>query len=169
MKNAARSLLFALSLAVVTLVSSEVPAQADAPLVSTTGTVVSRDGDVLVVRTDKGNLTFDIDKNTEMPLDLAVNSRITVWYDSDDKPEDRMYARRIVMATVEQVTTPVTPAPVVETTTPPRTEVQTETREVTTTDDTDSLPATSSALPLLAGIALVTLLGSALMIDRRRN
>ncbi len=167
MKNAARSLLFALSLAVVTLVSSEVPAQADAPLVSTTGTVVSRDGDVLVVRTDKGNLTFDIDKNTEMPLDLAVNSRITVWYDSDDKPEDRMDARRIVMAPVEQVTTPVTPAPVVETT--PRTEVQTETREVTTTDDTDSLPATSSALPLLAGIALVTLLGSALMIDRRRN
>jgi hypothetical protein len=173
MKLVSRSKLLVLSLALAAAAWTGI-AQADAPLVSTTGTVISRDGDVLVVRTDKGNLTFDLDKSTEMPTDIPVNSRITVWYDSDDKPEDRMDARRVVIepAVAQQTTPPPT------TTTPPPTQTdistsqtQVETQTQTTDYDTsdDELPSTAGPLPLLAGLGILSLLGSVVLKNRSRR
>src|SRR5687767_8857276 len=107
MKKFALSNLLALTLALGVVASTGLPAQADAPLVTVTGTVVSIVDEVLVVSTDRGNLTFDLDKNTEMPANIAVGNRITVSYDSDDKPEDKMDARKIVMAPASTAVTPV--------------------------------------------------------------
>jgi hypothetical protein len=160
-----RLLVAALALTVVAWTS---PVLADAPLVSIDGTIVSRDGDVLVVRTDKGNLMFDIDKNTEMPTNLPVNSRITIWYDSDDKPEDKMDARRIVLLPAAEsptaTTPPPAPAPVAQTP-PPATETP---REVTTNETSDELPATANSfpLPLLAGLGALLLIGGAIALNR---
>jgi len=78
MKKFALSNLLALTLALGVVVSTGIPAQADAPLVNITGTVVSIVDEVLVVSTDRGNLTFDLDKSTEMPANIAVGNRITV-------------------------------------------------------------------------------------------
>jgi hypothetical protein len=66
-----------------------------------TGTVVSINGDDLVLSTDKGNLTFAIDKNAVKPANLAVGNRITVSYDADATLTGRTDARRVVMASAE--------------------------------------------------------------------
>ena len=96
MKNFGLSMLLVLALASM--------AAADAELVSITGTVVSATDQVMVLKTATGQMTFDIDKDTERPGGLPVNSRVTVWYDSDDDPADKVDARRITMA-------PAAPAP----------------------------------------------------------
>jgi hypothetical protein len=164
MKTLGRIQLLVVSLALAVVASVNTPVRADAPLVSIDGTVVSRDGDVLVVRTDKGNLTFDIDKNTDMPANIPVNSRITIWYDSDDKPEDKMDARRIALLPAEatptpQVTTPPAPAPVTQTP-PPATEPEVNTN--------DQMPATASPvpMPLLGGFGALMLIGGAILLNR---
>ena len=161
MKNPIAKLLL-LSLALVVAGLTVAPARADAPLISITGTVVSRDGDVLTVRTDKGDLRFDIDKDTEMPADLPVGSQILVWYDSDDKPEDKMDARRIEMA----------PAPDVKAATPPPATPYTPTTQTQSYTQTETsheeLPRTASPLPLVGGTGLLTLLGgSALLLKNK--
>jgi len=140
-------------------------ASADAPLVDITGVVVSRVDEVLVVRTDRGNLTFDLDKSTVMPASLPVGSWITVSYDSDDKPEDAMDARKIVMAAAPTTAAPAptTPAPVVNT--PAPTPAPVVTTQETSRDYTSSeeLPATASSFPLMAAAGLLAMAGSYLL------
>lgn len=159
MKKAALSSLFALTLALVVTLTG-LPAAADAPLVSTTGTVVSVDDEVLVLATDKGNLTFDLDKSTEMPAHIPVGSRITVSYDSDDKVTDKMDARRIVMSPAPTSVAPASPG---VTTTPEATPQETSAYQ----EEPSELPATASPLPLMAVAGLLTLAGGVLL--RRRN
>jgi len=156
MKKVALSSLVGLALGLAVLALPNLPAQADAPLVSITGTVVSVDGDVLVVSTDRGNLTFDMDKDTVRPASIAVGSRITVSYDSDDKTTDKMDARRIVMAPAAS-----TPAPTTTTTPTPE-------PTPTATEDQRELPRTASPLPLVAVLGFVALTGG-LMIRRPRG
>ena len=166
MKKFALSNLLALTLALGVVALASRPAPADAPLVTVTGTVVSIVDEVLVVSTDRGNLTFDLDKSTEMPANLAVGNRITVSYDSDDKPEDKMDARKIVMA---PAATPVTPAPVTPAPTPttPAPEPQTS----TPVDDEPSgeLPETAGPLPLVGLMGLAALAGGLLLRKRTRR
>lgn len=152
MKKVALSKLFALTLALAMVALTGLPAAADAPLVSISGTVVSVTDEVLVLATDRGNLTFDLDKSTEMPARIAVGSRITVSYDSDDKPTDKMDARRIVMSP-EPSAAPASPG----VSTPAYQEEQSE------------LPATASPLPLMAGAGLLTLAGGILLRKRARR
>jgi hypothetical protein len=163
MKKVALSNLLALTLALAVVTLTSLPVLADAPLVSITGTVVSRDDEVLVVSTDRGNLTFDLDKSTEMPATLPVGSRITVSYDSDDDPADRMDARRIVMAPAPPTTVaPVTPAPV----TPVAPAPEATTQETPEEEEQEELPSTASPLPLVGGAGLLALAGSYLLRKR---
>src|SRR5687767_8558327 len=118
MKKLALSNLLALTLALGVVAMTGSPALADAPLVTITGTVVSNTDGVLVLATDRGNLRFDLDKDTEMPANIAVGSRITVSYDSDDNPADKMDARKIVMSPEPSAAAPATPAPATPTPTP---------------------------------------------------
>jgi len=146
MKKFALSNLCALALALAVVSLTGLPAAADAPLVSITGTVVSVNGDVLVLATDKGNLTFDMDKDTIKPASIAVGSRITVSYDSDDKTTDKMDARQIVMAPAT-----TTPEPTPQATTS------------TTQEEQRELPATASPLPLIAVLGLLSLAGGLML------
>jgi hypothetical protein len=152
MKTICLALLLVLSLA--TWVS------ADAPLISVTGTIVSLDDEVLVVRTATGDLTFDLDKTTERPASLPLNSRITIWYDSDDKPEDQMDARRIVMAPAPAVPPAPAPAPAPEVRSEPVTPIE---------DEPEALPQTATALPLLGAAAFLSLAGGTLLKKLRRR
>jgi hypothetical protein len=163
MKKFALSHLLALTLALAAVALTAVPAPADAPLVSITGTVVSIEDEVLVLSTDRGNLTFDLDKNTEMPANIAVGNRITVSYDSDDKPTDKMDARRIVMAPVASPGVSTTPAP--QTTAQPQAQPQESTP--TYAEESSELPATASPLPLVGGAGILALMGAFLL--RRRT
>ena len=163
MKKFALSNLLALTLALGVVASTGLPAQADAPLVTITGTVVSIVDEVLVLKTDKGNLTFDLDKNTEMPANIAVGNRITVSYDSDDKVTDKMDARQIVMAPEPSAVTPTTPAPATPTPTPSAPEAM---PQQTAPGYQEELPATASPLPLVGGLGLLTLAGSFLLRKR---
>jgi len=159
---------FVLALALVAVALTGVRAQADAPLITATGTVVSRDADHIVVQTEKGNLSFDVDKTTTMPAGaLAVGARITVWYDSDDKVTDKMDARKIEFAPGEtQVTTPPPSTPSAET--PVETPMQTpeETPAGTPTDE-DQLPRTASPLPLVGTLGVLSLMAGVLLRRRR--
>ena len=156
--------LFVLALALVAVTLTGVRAQADAPLITATGTVVSRDADHIVVQTEKGNLSFDVDKSTTMPAGaLAVGARITVWYDSDDKVTDKMDARKIEFAAVEtQVTTPPPSTPSAET----PMETPDETPAVTPTDE-EQLPRTASPLPLIGTLGALSLMAGVLLRRRR--
>jgi hypothetical protein len=160
MKKLALSNLFALALALVMASAASLPASADAPLVSISGTVVSNMDGVLVLATEKGNLRFDLDKDTIMPAQIPVGSRITVDYDSDDKVTDKMDARRIVMSPEPSA---VTPAPTATASTPEATPQETAT---TYQEEQRELPATASPLPLLAGIGLLSLAGGMLLRKR---
>jgi LPXTG-motif cell wall-anchored protein len=164
MKKLGLSKLWVLSLALAAAAWTGVPAHADAPLVTIDGTVVSRDGDHLVVNTAKGNLTFDIDKTTEMTgVTLTPGSKITLWYDSDDKPEDRMDVRKIAMTPAVAAPAPVTtPSPTVSTPAP-----EPVTQTTTTTDTNDELPSTASPLPLFAVAGLLSLVAGAFALRRR--
>ena len=162
MKNFGLSMLLVLALASM--------AAADAELVSITGTVVSATDQVMVLKTATGDMTFDIDKDTERPGSLPINSRVTVWYDSDDDPADKVDARRIVMAPAAPVPTPAAPA----TPAPSTTSYQSQSTTTTTTtikgDDTDyereELPQTAGPLPLLLGAGLLAMAGGALLRKR---
>ena len=170
MKKVALSRLFALALALAMAASSGLPAAADAPLVSITGTVVSVTDEVLVLATDKGNLTFDLDKSTEMPASIAVGSRITVDYDSDDKVTDKMDARRIVMAPAASTITPSTPAPTTPAPAPTTSAPEAAPQQSTPVyDETDELPATASPLPFVGGVGLLTLAAGLLLMRARRT
>lgn len=161
MKNFGLSMLLVLALASM--------AAADAELVSITGTVISATDQVMVLKTATGELTFDIDKDTERPGSLPVNSRVTVWYDSDDKPEDKMDARRITMAPAAPAPAPVTPAPAPSTTsytTPPATTTTTTIKSDDTDYDKEELPQTAGPLPLILGAGLLALGGGALLKKR---
>jgi hypothetical protein len=163
MKNFGLAMLLVLALASM--------AAADAELVSITGTVVSATDQVMVLKTATGDMTFDLDKDTERPGSLPVNSRVTVWYDSDDDPADKVDARRIVMA-------PAAPAPTPAPATPPApapsTSYQSQSTTTTTTtiksDETDyereELPQTAGPLPLLLGAGLLAVAGGALLRKR---
>jgi LPXTG-motif cell wall-anchored protein len=165
MKKFALSKLLALAFALAVVAPTGTPALADAPLVTISGTVVSMVDEVLVLRTDRGNLTFDLDKSTEMPANITVGSQITVSYDSDDDPADRMDARRIVMTPEASPVAPsvTTPAPTPEAT--PREEVSGSVEDT----DTDELPATASPLPLVGAAGLLALAGSFLLRKRSRR
>jgi uncharacterized surface anchored protein len=96
---------------------------------------------------------------------------VTVWYDSDDDPADKVDARRIVMA-------PAAPAPTPAPATPPApapsTSYQSQSTTTTTTtiksDETDyereELPQTAGPLPLLLGAGLLAVAGGALLRKR---
>ena len=162
MKKFALSSLLALMLAL----GAVVPASADAPLVDITGTVVSNSDGVLVLRTDKGDLRFDLDKSTEMPANIAVGNRVTVSYDSDDKMTDKMDARKIVMA--PELTTPAPTRQVTQSTPEPTTSsVQQEPVQQETVEEESELPATAGPLPMLGGAGVLALIGAFLL--RRRN
>ena len=156
-------LLNLVALALVAIASTHQPAKADAPLVTITGTVVSVDGDVLVLSTDKGNLTFDMDKDTVRPANIAVGNRITVSYDSDDKTTDKMDARQIVMA--PEVSS-ITPTPT--TTTPEPTRVQAEPTTTPVDEEPRELPATASPLPMVGVLGLLALAGGLMLRKPRR-
>ena len=153
MKKFALSNLFALTLALAVVSMTGLPAAADAPLVSITGTVVSVNGDVLVLATDRGNLTFDMDKDTIRPANIAVGSRITVSYDSDDKTTDKMDARQIVMSPATPMSPNVTTSPTTPEATP----------QETTQEEQRELPATASPLPLIAVLGLLSLAGGLML------
>ena len=157
MKKFALSTLAALTIA---LGWSAPPATADAPLVTITGTVVSNTDGVLTLSTDKGNLRFDLDKDTVMPANIAVGNRITVWYDSDDKTTDKMDARKIEMAPATATPSTTTPTPVTQTTpsTPAPEQTQPESTE---------LPRTASPFPLVACLGVLALAGAFLLRSRR--
>jgi LPXTG-motif cell wall-anchored protein len=159
MKKILVSNFLALTLALGAVALTHVPAPADAPLVTITGTVVSIEGDVLTLSTDKGNLRFDLDKDTEKPANLAVGNRITVSYDSDDKVTDKMDARRIVMAPA--ASTP-TPTPVTQTTPSEPAQTMSPAEPQTHTE----LPQTASPLPLVAGLGILALAGALLLRKR---
>ena len=165
MKKFAISSLLALTLAL----GAVVPASADAPLVTITGTVVSNSDGVLTLRTDKGDLRFDLDKSTEMPANIAVGNRVTVSYDADDKMTDKMDARKIVMA--PEVTTPAPTTPVTQSTPQPTTSsVQQETvQQETVQEDESELPATAGPLPMLGGAGILALIGAFLLRRRARR
>lgn len=156
MKKFALSNLFALTLALGVVASTGIPAHADAPLVTISGTVVSMNDEVLVLSTDRGQLTFDLDKSTEMPANIAVGNRITVSYDSDDNPADKMDARQIVMAPVS----PASPSP------KPARQPQTS---APANEERTELPATASPVPLAGGMGLLALAASLLLRKARRN
>ena len=166
MKKFALSNLLALTLALGVVALASRPAPADAPLVTITGTVVSIVDEVLVLSTDRGNLTFDLDKSTEMPANIAVGNRITVSYDSDDKPEDKMDARKIVMA---PAATPVTPAPVTPAPTPTTPAPEPQTSAPMDEEPSDELPATAGPLPLVGLMGLAALAGGLLLRKRTRR
>ena len=161
MKKFALPNLPALALALAMVAWTGQPVAADAPLVNITGTVVSMDDGVLVLATDRGNLTFDLDKSTEMPSNIVVGNRITVSYDSDDKVEDKMDARKIVMAPISSSVSPTTPAPTAQ--------VTTQESGTAYQDEQTELPATASPLPLMAGAGLLALVGSFLLRKRTRR
>ena len=151
MKKFALSNLLALTLALGAITLTGLPASADAPLVTITGTVVSNTDGVLTLSTDKGNLRFDLDKDTVMPANVAVGNRITVWYDSDDKVTDKMDARKIEMAPVDNMTTPTPQA----------------NPEPVTTQESNELPTTASPFPLVASLGVLALAGAFLLRKRQ--
>ena len=159
--------LFVLALALAATTLTGIQARADAPVIAITGTVMSRDGDRLVVRTEKGDLTFDIDKTTEMPAtDLPIGSRITVWYDSDDKVTDRMDARKIDLLPADTHTKAPPPTPVDQPQVQTQTQAQTETQ---VTETQEELPATASPLPLMGATGVLALIAGAFMLRRSRR
>jgi uncharacterized surface anchored protein len=162
MKNFGLAMLLVLALASM--------AAADAELVSITGTVVSATDQVMVLKTATGDMTFDIDKDTERPGSLPVNSRVTVWYDSDDDPADKVDARRIVMAPAAPTPAPapVTPAPSTPSYQPQSTTTTTTTTRTTDTDyEREELPQTAGPLPLLLGAGLLAIGGGAALLKKR--
>lgn len=161
MKKFALPNLCAFALALAMVAWTGLPVAADAPLVNVTGTVVSMTDEVLVLATDQGNLTFDLDKSTEMPAGIVVGNRITVSYDSDDKPEDKMDARRIVMTPAPSSAAPATPTPTPETTT--------QESAPAYQDEEMELPATASPLPLMGVAGLLALAGGLLLRRRTRR
>ncbi|MGH7724514.1 MAG: hypothetical protein ACREOU_03720 [Candidatus Eiseniibacteriota bacterium] len=161
MKKFALSNLLALTLALGVVASTGLPAQADAPLVTISGTVVSITDEILVLQTDKGNLMFDLDKNTEMPANIAVGNRITVSYDSDDNLADKMDARRIVMAPEPTPAAPVSPASPT-----PEPAPQPQTSAPAAEEEQGELPATASPLALVGGMGLLALTGGLLLRKR---
>ena len=152
MKKLILSNLLVLTLALGAVALTGPVASADAPLVTITGTIVSIEGDVLTLATDRGNLRFDLDKNTEKPANLAVGNKIIVSYDSDDKVTDKMDARKIMMAPADiPAPTATAPAPVTQ-----------PTQEETSTE----LPTTASPLPLVFGAGVLAL--AAAFVLRKR-
>jgi hypothetical protein len=153
--------LLTLSLALAAVALTGVQAHAAAPLITISGTVLSRDADHIVVQTEKGNLSFDVDTETQMPAGaLEVGSRITIWYDSDDKTTDKMDARKIEFMPAEtQAATPPASTPAEE----PSTETAVETRT-----EEQQLPSTASPLPLVGSLGTLSLMAGALLLRRRR-
>jgi hypothetical protein len=165
MKKLILSNLLALTLALGAVALTGPVASADAPLVTITGTIVSIEGDVLTLATDRGNLRFDVDKNTEKPANLAVGNKIIVSYDSDDKVTDKMDARKIVMAPDPiPAPTATAPAPVTQPTPAPvETPAPAVQKEETSTEE---LPTTASPLPLVFGAGILAL-AAALLLRKR--
>ena len=130
-----------------------------------TGTVVSYENDDLVLKTTSGNLTFDLDKNTPAPATMSAGNRVTVWYDADDKIEDNMDARKVVMApaiSTASTTTVTTPPPATSTTT------TTTTYTNNTTTPVNNYPDTASPMPLILFGSLASLgAAAAIRIARR--
>ena len=155
MKKVAVFKLFVLTLALAVVTLTGLPAVGDAPLVTISGTVVSVTDQVLVLATDKGNLTFDLDKDTVKPAAIAVGSRITVSYDSDDKTTDKMDARQIVMSPEASVATPAPQTTPQETNPAPQ-------------EEREELPQTASPLPLIAVLGLLSLAGGIMLRNRAR-
>ena len=166
MKKAALFSFVPLALALALVALTGLPATADAPLVTITGTVVSVTDEVLVLRTDRGNLTFDLDKSTEMPAGIAVGNQITVSYDSDDKPEDKMDARKIVMTPASSTVAPATPAPTTPAPTTSAPEAAPQASAPAYEGETGELPATASPLPLFGVAGLLALAGGLLLRKR---
>jgi len=158
--------LFALTLAVGALALASPPAHADQPQTSITGTIVTWDGHDVVVKTDQGDLTFDVDKDIEKPAQMAVGNRITLWYNADEKLTGKIEARRIEMAPepTPQVTTPPPSTP------PPSTPVETRTEvQTSTTTEQQQLPSTASPLPLVGGLGALSAMAGALLLRLRRR
>lgn len=79
---------------------------------TTTGTVVSNSGGVLVVDTDSGQRTFMVDAQSSLPADLAAGTRVTVEYHT--LANDKFHAFKVTPASG---TTPSTTTNANETTT----------------------------------------------------
>jgi LPXTG-motif cell wall-anchored protein len=77
---------------------------------TTTGTVVSNSGGVLVVDTDSGQRTFMVDAQSSLPADLAAGTRVTVEYHT--LANDKFHAFKVTptSATAPSMTTDTTAA-----------------------------------------------------------
>jgi hypothetical protein len=140
----------------VATAQSEEPPAATPEAQSVTGSIVSSDGQTLVVRSDAGTaMTFWIDANTEVPALLTAGQRITVEYTSDEEHRHHATLASLVPETAsEPEANPVTLSP---SALPPPT--STRPRE---------MPATASPLWWLALVGLVAAGGSfALRLHRR--
>lgn len=90
---------------------------------TTTGTVVSNSGGVLVVDTDSGQRTFMVDAQSSLPADLATGARVTVEYHT--LANDKFHAFKVTTlgtsptSPATAATTDTTMAPPAETTTAP--------------------------------------------------
>jgi hypothetical protein len=65
------------------------------PSTSASGTVASITADTLVLRTDRGSLTFTLDSKTERPDDVKAGDAVEVWYHQASGAEEKI-ATRIV-------------------------------------------------------------------------
>jgi hypothetical protein len=133
-----------------------------------TGTVVSYEEDDLVLKTTSGTLNFDLDKNTPHPATMVAGNRVTVWYDADDKVEDNMDARKVVMAPAISTVSTYVPPPAQTSTTTTETYTQTQTTQSYDTT-TDTYPDTASPMPLLLLGSLASLGGAAAIRFARRR
>jgi len=167
MKKFALSNLLAFTLALGAVAWTGLPASAaDAPLVTISGTIVAMQGDVLTLATDKGNVKFELHKDTEKPANLAVGNKITVSYESDEDITDTVSAKKIAM-TPAPIPAPAatTPAPVTQ---PAPTPVETPAPAVQQEETSTSteLPTTASPLPLVFGAGVLAL-AAALLLRKR--
>lgn len=136
-----------------------------------TGTVVSVTDQLLVIRTDDGELELNVDANTEQPADqLQTGDRVRVWHRADETTGAALAVRierdddMMAMAddpTLETDVTAETDIAIED-----DDDVTAEQDEFGVTDDEygygqdDELPRTASSTPLAALLGTLTIAGA---------
>jgi hypothetical protein len=140
-----------------------------------TGTVISNDGDILVLSTDQGEMSFAI-SDIDVPATVAVNDEVTVTYLPGDSGE--LVASTVIMSTDTGVEANLTAEADIDqdndadlTATADLDDDYDQTADLDSdlAGDEDRLPATASATPLAGLIGLLALgaaLGLAVLIRR---
>lgn len=105
------SLLFAV---VACLAVGPAIAQEDMRELTLAGTVVSHDARQLVLDTDTGRRTFVVDKDSNLPLDLAVGSRVDVVYHDLGDGSFHVAAATVIVPADPVTTAEADPAPVTD-------------------------------------------------------